>query len=225
MKGSETQISLKQPSSQTMSSSSSSLISGVVDNNNSSNPSEMSIKAPMVRPYSRSKMPRLRWTRCLHRCFLHAVQKLEREERGTTPKLILQLMNVKGLTISHVKSHLQMYRSMKHEAMSQEAKKNIMAANLLASRMISSSAVVPRFLQTPENGYEPESSNGNQGNKSVVICNSDERKKHTYIIFDGVFSTVHANKRDQQGFKEITARGKEMKEKETDDLSLELTLT
>ncbi|XP_050903241.1 myb family transcription factor MOF1 [Lathyrus oleraceus] len=208
-----------------MSSSSSSPLSGVVDNNNSSNPSEMSLKAPMVRPYSRSKMPRLRWTPYLHRCFLHAVHKLEKEERGTTPKLILQLMNVKGLTISHVKSHLQMYRSMRHEEMSQEAKKNVMAANLLASRMISSSSLVPRFLQTLENGYEQESYNGNQGNKSVVICNSDEQKKHTYIIFDGILSTVHANKRDQRGFKEITARGKEVSERETDDLCLELTLT
>ncbi|CAI8590674.1 unnamed protein product [Vicia faba] len=211
-----------------MSSSSSSVISGVVDNNNSSNPSEMSLKAPMVRPYSRSKMPRLRWTPDLHRCFVHAVQKLEREERGATPKLILQLMNIKGLTISHVKSHLQMYRSMKHEEMSQEAKKNVMAANLLASRMISSSALVPTFLQTPaqrQNGYEPEFYIRNQSNNSVVIYSGDEQKKHTYIIFDGILSTVQAKKRDQQRFKEITARGKEVNEKETDDLSLKLTLT
>ncbi|KAM1606553.1 hypothetical protein ACFX14_007816 [Malus domestica] len=29
--------------------------------------------------------------------------------------MVLQTMNVKGLNISHVKSHLQMYTSMKHE--------------------------------------------------------------------------------------------------------------
>ncbi|KAM3362660.1 putative two-component response regulator ARR19 [Capsicum galapagoense] len=71
-----------------------------------------------VRPYVRSKMPRLRWTQDLHRNFVHAVERLGGEDRAT-PKMVLQLMDVKGLTISHVKSHLQMYRSMKHEQMMQ----------------------------------------------------------------------------------------------------------
>ncbi|KAL6544727.1 hypothetical protein OROMI_023589 [Orobanche minor] len=67
-----------------------------------------------VRPYVRSKMPRLRWTHDLHQCFISAVDRLGGEDRAT-PKMVLELMNVKGLSITHVKSHLQMYRSMKHE--------------------------------------------------------------------------------------------------------------
>ncbi|XP_039070693.1 uncharacterized protein LOC120217694 isoform X2 [Hibiscus syriacus] len=65
-----------------------------------------------VRQYVRSKLPRLQWTPDLHLSFLHAVERLGGQERAT-PKLVLRLMNVKGLSIANVKSHLQMYRSKK----------------------------------------------------------------------------------------------------------------
>ncbi|CAA0825168.1 myb-like HTH transcriptional regulator family protein [Striga hermonthica] len=73
-----------------------------------------------VRPYVRSKLPRLRWTQDLHQSFVRAVDRLGGEDRAT-PKMVLELMNVKGLSITHVKSHLQMYRSMKHEQIMQES--------------------------------------------------------------------------------------------------------
>ncbi|KAL2494658.1 putative transcription factor KAN3 [Forsythia ovata] len=65
-----------------------------------------------VRRYVRSKIPRLRWTPDLHLSFVRAIERLGGQQRAT-PKTVLQLMNVRGLSISHVKSHLQMYRCKK----------------------------------------------------------------------------------------------------------------
>ncbi|KAM7484771.1 hypothetical protein LguiA_000780 [Lonicera macranthoides] len=56
-----------------------------------------------VRQYVRSKVPRLRWTPELHNCFVHAIERLGGQDKAT-PKLVLQLMDVRGLTISHVKN-------------------------------------------------------------------------------------------------------------------------
>lgn len=54
----------------------------------------------------------MRWTTTLHARFVHAVELLGGHERAT-PKSVLELMDVKDLTLAHVKSHLQMYRTVK----------------------------------------------------------------------------------------------------------------
>ncbi|KAL5579694.1 hypothetical protein UlMin_012136 [Ulmus minor] len=53
--------------------------------------------------------PRLRWTADLHERFVDAVTQLGGASKAT-PKAIMRTMNVKGLTLFHLKSHLQKYR-------------------------------------------------------------------------------------------------------------------
>ncbi|KAJ6938882.1 hypothetical protein NC651_005347 [Populus alba x Populus x berolinensis] len=104
-----------------------------------------------ARQYNKSEHPRLRWTPVLHEHFVEAVERLGGKYKAT-PKQILQTMSVKELRISHIKSHLQMYRSMKGRRNYNviiPMKKHILQAErkLLDGMGISSSFSSQRVLQ------------------------------------------------------------------------------
>lgn len=60
--------------------------------------------------------PRLRWTPQLHGRFVDAVSLLGGAEKAT-PKAVMRVMGVSGLTLYHLKSHLQKFRMAKSQHM------------------------------------------------------------------------------------------------------------
>ncbi|KAL8461757.1 hypothetical protein ACS0TY_033020 [Phlomoides rotata] len=94
--------------------------------------------------------PRLRWTADLHERFVDAVTQLGGAGKAT-PKAIMRTMGVKGLTLFHLKSHLQKFR------LGKQSGKELGEASKDGAYLIDSPcANSPQNLQTSDinEGYE-----------------------------------------------------------------------
>ncbi|XP_034697714.1 protein PHR1-LIKE 2-like isoform X2 [Vitis riparia] len=127
--------------------------------------------------------PRLRWTADLHERFVDAVTQLG--GANTTPKAIMRTMGVKGLTLFHLKSHLQKYRLGKQSGkdMGEAPKDGISASYLSESPGTSNSS--PNLPTSDINeGYEVKEALRVQMEVQSKLHLQVEAEKHLQIRQD-----------------------------------------
>ncbi|CAI0467449.1 unnamed protein product [Linum tenue] len=134
---------------------------------------------------TRDPKPRLRWTADLHDRFVDAVTKLGGPEKAT-PKSVLRLMGLKGLTLYHLKSHLQKYR------LGQHAKKHC------DSPEQSTREIHTHNGSSPYIHFSNHSSGGGAASTASSISSRDATEPGELQITDALKSQIEVQKRLQE---------------------------
>ncbi|KAL8172297.1 hypothetical protein V2J09_024101 [Rumex salicifolius] len=120
--------------------------------------------------------PRLRWTPDLHDRFVDAVAQLGGPDKAT-PKTILRTMGVKGLTLYHLKSHLQKYRLGRQTCKEpNENSKDGLAASSEAEEQDNVSPSSPPSKPVPQ-----ESNDGRQVTEALRMQMEVQRRLHEQL--------------------------------------------
>ncbi|KAK9072470.1 hypothetical protein SSX86_008904 [Deinandra increscens subsp. villosa] len=117
--------------------------------------------------------PRLRWTSELHERFVDAVTQLGGPDKAT-PKTILRTMGVKGLTLYHLKSHLQKFRLGKQSC--KELTENSKDASCIAESQDTGSSTTSSTRMMPQ-----DSNDGFQVTEALRVQMEVQRRLHEQL--------------------------------------------
>ncbi|CAN4118254.1 unnamed protein product [Withania somnifera] len=118
--------------------------------------------------------PRLKWTPDLHERFIEAVNQLGGADKAT-PKSVLKLMGIQGLTLYHLKSHLQKYRLSKNL----HGQANASGANKAAAGVERISENSATCMSNPSTGSQPNKNI--QISKAIQMQIEVQRRLHEQL--------------------------------------------
>lgn len=122
--------------------------------------------------------PRLKWTPELHERFIDAVGQLGGADKAT-PKTVMKLMGIPGLTLYHLKSHLQKYRLSKnvHGQTNSGTNKNGFKEVLEGDRMSEISVAI----MSNNNTLGPQANKSLQINEALQMQIEVQRRLHEQL--------------------------------------------
>ncbi|KAM6546871.1 hypothetical protein CsatB_027607 [Cannabis sativa] len=125
--------------------------------------------------------PRLKWTSDLHERFVEAVNQLGGADKAT-PKTVMKLMGIPGLTLYHLKSHLQKYRLSKnlHGQVSSPTKISTVGGGPVAER-ISEAMSGNHMNNLSINGPQTNNNRGFHINETLQMQIEVQRRLHEQL--------------------------------------------